>query len=176
MKVVHQGVPGAFSHEACLAFLPGHEPVGVPSFARVFEAVERGEADCGLLPWANNNAGPVLEVHERLASLGSPILQRHELPVRLHLMTLPGVELASVTTAVSHPMALKQCAASLERLGLLPEAASNTAAAAQSLADPTKAALASEAAARAYGLAILEADLQDNPDNRTMFIVIGRTR
>lgn len=174
MKIAYQGVPGAFSHEACLTFVADHEPVGQPTFAAVLEAVVHGEAELGVLPYENSAAGPVEDVHALLAQRPLPIVARHALPIRIHLLGLPGADLATVTTAVSHPMALKQCADTLARMGLAPQPASNTAAAAQALADPTNAVLASQAAANAYGLAILRRDMQDRPDNETTFVVIAR--
>ena len=174
MKVAYQGVPGAFSHEACLALLDGCEPFGQPSFAAVIDAVQHGATELGVLPYENNAVGPVEEVHKLLADCPLPVVARHVLPIRIHLLGLPGADLAAVSTAVSHPMALKQCAETLGRMGLVSKPASNTAVAAQALADPTHAVLASGAAADAYGLIILQHDMQDHEDNSTMFVVIAQ--
>jgi prephenate dehydratase len=175
MSVAYQGVPGAFSHEACRTFLGDERPVGRATFAEVIETVLGGEADFGMLPYENNNAGGVEEVQALLAAAeGIEIVARHSLPIRIHLLGLPGSAPERLRIAVSHPMALKQCARTLAELGLEAEPASNTAAAAQALSDPTKAVLASEAAAEAYGLAILRRDLQDSTDNATTFCVIRR--
>ena len=57
MTVAYQGAEGAFSHEACLRFLPDHEPVPLTTFGEVVAAVQSGEADFGMLPLANNEAG-----------------------------------------------------------------------------------------------------------------------
>ncbi|MDB5670334.1 MAG: prephenate dehydratase [Alphaproteobacteria bacterium] len=177
MSVAYQGVPGAFSHEACRSFLGDERSIGRATFAEVIETVLDGEADLGMLPFENNSAGAVEEVQALLAaSDGVEVVARHVLPIRIHLLGLPGSEVQKLRTAVSHPMALKQCAQTLASLGLAAEAASNTAAAAQTLADPTKAVLASEAAAEAYGLVILRHDLQDSTDNATTFCVIARKR
>jgi prephenate dehydratase len=176
MKIAYQGVPGAFSHEACLTFLPDHEPFGKPTFADVIDTVETEETEYGILPYENSAVGPVEEVHRLLAACDLEIVARHVLPIRIHLLGLPGASLASVTTAVSHPMALKQCAETLGQMGLAARPASNTAAAAQALADETNAVLASEFAARAYGLTILRHDMQDHPDNSTTFVVLAKTR
>jgi len=174
MKAAYQGVPGAFSHEACLTFLPDYEPFGQPSFAAVIETVVEGEAELGVLPFENSAVGPVEEVRDLLEGCPLTIVARHVLPIRIHLLGLPGAELAAVTCAVSHPMALKQCAGTLAAMGLAARPASNTAVAAQALAEPTNAVLASEAAAAAYGLTILRPDMQDSPDNSTTFVVIAR--
>lgn len=176
MSVAYQGVPGAFSHEACRTFLPDERPVGRATFAEVLETVLEGEADFGMLPFENNSAGAVEEVQSLLvATEGVEILRRHTLPIRIHLLGLPGTDLEQLRTAVSHPMALKQCARSLAALGLAAEPASNTAAAAQALSDRSKAVLASEAAAEAYDLVVLRRDLQDSAENATTFCVVVRS-
>jgi prephenate dehydratase len=174
MIVAYQGVPGAFGHEACLAFLPGHIPMPMPSFAAVAQAVADGAAECGMLPLENSRAGPVEGVSELIEAGGLTVAARHLLPVRMHLMALPGATLAELRTVASHPVALRQCTAAIARLGLIAEPAANTAVAAQSLAVLESAALASEAAARLYGLEILLRDVQDDPDNATIFAVVRR--
>ena len=174
MTVAYQGVPGAFSHEACRRFLPDEEAMGCATFAQVIEAVEQGQAEFGMLPRANNSAGTVDEVQDLLDQARVTIVAEHKLPIRIHLLGLPTGKLEEVRTAVSHPMALKQCAGSLSALGLEQQSASNTAAAAQALSDPSNAVLASEAAAEAYGLAILKRDMHDRDDNETTFVVVAR--
>lgn len=174
MRIACQGAPGAFGHEACLAFAPEHEPMFRASFAEVVDSVVHGEADLGILPVENNEAGPVPGVADLLYRNGIRVLGSHALPVRMHLLALPGVRMEQIRVIVSHPIALAQCAASLRALGLPLEEADNTALAAQALDSPDKAVLASEAAARAYGLDILRRDLHDRPDNATIFTLFER--
>ena len=177
MKVAYQGEPGAFSHEACLAFLPDYEPVRKRSFADVFDAVAAGETELGILPEENVTAGIVPEVRDLLARDLLTVRARHVLPVHMHLMALPTASMATIRTIVSHPIALAQCAATLRALGLATEESLNTAGAAKALAqsqDITRAVLASETAAARYGLTILKRDLQDRPDNATRFVVLAR--
>ena len=174
MKVAYQGLPGAFAHQACLAFLPDHEPVAEASFADVLAAVSEKRADRGILPVENNQAGPVAEAQALLAASELKIIAEHVLPVRMHLLGLPGTRLEQVRTAVSHPVALRQCSQMLARLGLTLEEAPNTAIAASALRDPIKAVLASEAAADCYGLKILLRNVHDREDNATRFAVLAR--
>lgn len=174
MTVAYHGVPGAFSHEACLRFLRGEEPVGLPTFADVLRAVERGEAEYGILPLENNNAGSVDEVQELLKVSSLRLVAQHRLPIRIHLLGLPGSSLDQVHTAVSHPMAIKQCVETLRSLGLDTEEAPSTSVAAQTLADPAKAVLASEAAAEAYGLVVLRPNVHDREVNETTFVMVTR--
>ena len=174
MKAVYPGAPGAFSHEACLAFLPECEAEPRATFDQVADAVAAGEAERGILPLANGRAGPVEGVAELIERAGLRILAEHDLPVRMHLLALPGVTLGQVRAVASHPVALRQCAQRIAVLGLKPRFAPNTALAARDAADARTAILASEAAADLYGLAILERDLQDDPCNATRFAILAR--
>jgi prephenate dehydratase len=174
MTVAYHGLPGAFSHEACLRFVPGEQPVGLPTFAHVISAVESGDADIGILPLENNNVGEVDEVRELLNGSALKIVAEYPLPIRIQMLGLPGSAIDQVRTAVSHPMALKQCRETLEKLGLDEEEAPSTSVAAQSLSDPTKVALASEAAAEAYGLVVLKRNVHDREVNETTFIIVSR--
>jgi prephenate dehydratase len=177
MRVAYQGQPGAFGHEACLRFLPEHEPVAKPAFGEVIHAVAAGEADFGVLPVENSCAGPVEEVRQLLAETDLPIVAMHPLPVRMHLLAPEGTRMEHVRRIVSHPIALLQCKETLEAMGIEVEAASNTAAAAKAVAeagDGSTAVLASEAAASIYGLTILRRNVHDRPDNATTFCVLAR--
>lgn len=174
MRIAYAGAPGAFAHEACLFFAPDHEPFAVGDFSAVADAVESGTAQSGMLPLRNSRAGPVEEVAALLTQRPIRIASEHDLPVRMHLLGLPGAELAGITKLVSHKMALRQCTRVLAALAAKTEAAANTAIAARDLRDPTCAVLASEAAAEAYDLVILRRDVHDDPDNVTRFARIVR--
>jgi len=177
MKVAYQGEPGAFSHEACRTFLPDYEPVRKTRFSDVFDAVTAGDTELGVLPEENVAAGIVPEVRDLLARGQLTVRARHVLPVRMHLMAIPGARMKDITTIVSHPIALAQCAANVKALGLATKESLNTAGAAKELAesrDVTRAVLASEFAAETYGLEILRRDMHDRPDNTTRFVVLAR--
>lgn len=174
MSIAYQGAPGAFGHEACRAFMPDQPIIAVPTFAEVTAAVRRGEAEFGMLPLANSRAGDVPGVRSLIEQAALAIETEFRLPVRLHLLGLRGSRLEQVRTVVSHPMALKQCSQSLSRLRVTLRKAPNTALAARVLCEPTVTALASEAAAAIYGRDILFRDLQDDPDNHTLFALVRR--
>lgn len=177
MKVAYQGEPGAFSHEACLTFLPSYEVVRKRSFADVFAAVLAGETELGVVPEENVAAGIVPEVRDLLARGELSVIARHLLPIRMHLLGVPGATLPGIQAIISHPIALAQCARTLGTLGIPTIEAFNTAGAAKDLAatgDRTQAVLASEVAAKTYGLEILRRDMQDRSDNATSFVVLGR--
>jgi prephenate dehydratase len=172
MTVAYHGAEGAFSHEACLRFLPEHQAVAVGTFADVVSAVQSGEADFGMLPLANNEAGET-GARELIAQARLHIVDEAVLPVRMHLLGLPDATLDQIRTVVSHPIALAQCSEVLAKLGVETEEASNTAVAARALQNPSRGVLASEAAAAIYGLAILKRDVQNRTDNATTFAIVS---
>ena len=173
MRIAYQGMPGAFSHEACLAFAPGCEALAEATFADVVEAVLSGIAERGILPMANSAAGAVPGNRDLLDDYRLKILNSQPLLVRMHLLALPGVSIEEIKTVISHPMALSQCAEKLAALGVATEDSSNTAAAAAGLVERDRAVLASEAAALVYGLDIVRRDLHDRVDNATIFSIFA---
>ena len=175
MRIAYAGAEGAFAHEACLEFAPELRPLAVESFGAVVAAVEGGEAEAGMLPLRNSRAGEVDEVRVLLENSALRISRECPLPVRMHLLGIEGATISELRAVTSHPVALRQCAASLDRLGLDTRAAANTAVAARELRDGDVAVLASEAAARAYGLTIIKHDMQDDPNNVTVFGIVERT-
>jgi len=171
MSVAYQGAPGAFSHEACLRFLPTHEPMSFATFADVVDAVEAGAAELGMLPTENNEAGQT-GARELIEAANLRIVREVTLPVRMHLLGRPGARIEDIKTVRSHPVALRQCSHELMRLGVQTLEVSNTAFAAKTLTNITDAVLASAAAARIYGLTILLSDVQNRADNATRFAII----
>jgi prephenate dehydratase len=175
--VAYQGVPGAFSYEACRAFLPGYEPVAYDTFDAAFAAVVSGVCAVGLIPVENSIAGPVPEVARLLPKSPLKVEGEHALPIRLQLMALPGARLKDILIASSHPVALAQCAHTLKHLGIEARPAFDTAGAARDLVrsgDRTRAAVASRTAADLYGLKIVRENVEDRPDNVTRFLMLRR--
>jgi prephenate dehydratase len=174
MTIAYAGAPGAFAHEAAVMFAPGRVAMSVVDFAAVAEAVASGATEFGVLPTRNSRAGEVPGVAALLADARLVVVEERALPVRVHLLALPGVALNEVVIIASHPVALAQCAEHLAELGIATEGASNTAVAAAALDRRDRAVLASEAAAAAYGLAVLQRDMHDDPDNATDFALIRK--
>lgn len=176
--VAYQGVQGAFSHIALTRLFPYARAVAQPTWDGVVDAVERGEAAYGVLPFENSHAGDVSEVldlcfaHEAIC-----VSAMYDLPISQNLLGLSGASLADVKTVVSHPQALSQSAKFIRSLGLAAESCPNTAMAAQRVAesgDQTLAAIAARETADLYGLSVLASDVNESADNTTRFICIGR--
>jgi prephenate dehydratase len=176
-RTAFQGVPGAFSHEACVELRPWDEHVPFETFAEAIEAVKSGDCDCALIPVENSTIGVVEPAATLVASAGLEQVADVWRPIQIALMALDGVEIGQIRTVSSHPVALRQCAGKLADMGVEIVEAFDTAGAARAVSesdDRTRAALAPVAAAEVYGLSILRNDLQDSETNRTRFVLLCR--
>ena len=176
MRVAFQGEPGAYSHEAALAYAKGEcEVVPCRAFRDAFRAVADGSADVGILPIENSLTGSVHEVYDLLLEYPLEIVGEVFRPIAHRLLGVPGARLEDVKAVYSHPQALGQCARFLEELGAEQHAFYDTAGAAKWVAergDPTQAALAGPLAARLYGLEVLRGDIADSEHNTTRFLAL----
>jgi prephenate dehydratase len=178
--VAYQGEPGAFGEEAIICYFGADtvEPIGVSTFSAVCDAVEFGSADAGVLPLENSIAGTVGDALDALATGSLTVVGELMLPIRHHLLVLPGVTLEDVEWVASHWQALSQCERFLAGRGWEVVPAADTAGAARELAargDRHSAALASERAAERYGLEIAARDIQDSSHNVTRFAILARS-
>jgi prephenate dehydratase len=178
--VAYQGEPGAFGEEAIIGYFgpDAVEPIPMSTFSAVCDAVEFGSADAGVLPLENSLAGTVGDALDALAEGSLTVVGELLLPVRHHLLVLPGVKLDEVEWVASHWQALSQCERFLAGRGWEIVPAADTAGAARDLAardDRHAAAVASERAAHRYGLEVAARDIQDSSHNVTRFAVLARS-
>lgn len=182
--VGYLGPEGTFTEQALLAQpdLAATQRVPFDSMADVLFAVHEGEVDLGVVPIENAIEGTVNATIDTLAFDVDVLVQRELVQrVQHNLLTLPGAPLDGVSKVVSIPVATAQCRTWLRshRPGVAHGAANSTAEAARSVAeagDPTVAAIANLRAAEVYGLDVAAADIEDHPENRTRFVVVGRDR
>jgi prephenate dehydratase len=178
VRIAYQGEPGAFSEAAAHLYRPDSQARPCPAFEDVFDAVERGVVDCGILPIENSIGGTIHRNYDLLIAHDLQIRGEVELPVVHNLVALPGVALDEIRHVYSHPQALAQCDRFLRSLaGVEVVATYDTAGSALLVSqrgDRTEAAIASARAAEVFGLAILRASIQDFADNVTRFLVVGR--
>ena len=176
-RIVCQGAKGAFSHEAANRLFEGVSPQFVETWEDVIEAVRNGEADYGLLPVENSSTGSVHEAYDLIMENRCHIAAAVDVPVRQCLLGIKGASVDAVQTVVSHPQALSQCREFIRRHGYAEQSYGNTATAAALVAekcDPTLAAIGSVQAAQAFGLEVLEDNIQTFDGNTTRFVAIAR--
>lgn len=177
-KIAFQGSIGANSYLACEKYYPSHAAEAYPTFYDVFKAVEKGEADYGMIPLENSYAGRVSEIHNLLQTSPVSIVAEHFLPISHNLAGIAGAKIEDITEVLSHPQALMQCQNNLREMGVSTREFSNTAKAAEFVSqnsDKSKAAICSKKAVENNGLVILRENMQDSGnDNVTIFIVISK--
>lgn len=178
MKVAYQGEPGAYSERAVRALFPDAEALPCDTVRLVFSRVTSAEADLGVVPLENSQAGSVNETYELLQN--TDLLRMvGEVVVRVDhaLLGVPGARLEQVRRARSHWQALAQCEEFLSSMRIEPLPVHDTAGAARivaELGDPEEAAIASVEAARISGLAVLAERIQTEKENFTKFAAIGK--
>lgn len=168
---------GSYANEAADNLFPGREIHYQKSHNDVFCALDSGIVDIGILPVENSSAGSVTEVYDLIMKYRFSIIAATTVQIRHCLAAPKGASIETLKTVTSHPQALSQCSKAIKELGLEPIQYSNTAMAAQMVADkddPTCGVVCSELAAKKYGLEILQTNIQNNQNNRTRFVAIKK--
>lgn len=177
MRIAYQGEPGAFSEAASRQVSGQADLLPCKSFEDVFDAVERGLVDYGVLPIENSIGGSIHRNFDLLLEHQLPIVGEVEVPVVHHLLALPGRTLGDIRRIYSHPQALAQCDRFLRTLTNVEITATyDTAGSAKMIADERlndAAAIASARAAEVFGLEPIKSSIQDYDSNTTRFLVVG---
>lgn len=180
-RVIYQGVEGAYSHAASMAFF-GNEGNcrHMDTWKDAMEAIKNGSADYAVLPIENSTAGIVQDNYDLLTQYDHVIVGEQLIPCQHVLMGLPGTELCEIQHVYSHPQALMQCR---DYLNAHPDwnihPYGNTAKAAKKVAqeqDRSQAAIASPYAAEYFHLSVLQEGIYSNPGNSTRFIIVSKQK
>jgi prephenate dehydratase len=176
-KVAYQGEPGAYSERAVEVLFPTARTLPCETIRLAFSRVTSGEADVGVVPVENSQAGSVNETYDLLLR-SSLVRLVGEVVLRVDhaLLGPPGARLESIRRASSHWQALAQCEEFLSTHHIDPVPVHDTAGAARMVAEGGRldeAAIASVEAAAKLGLTVLAEHIQTYPDNFTKFAAIG---
>ncbi|TXG01319.1 prephenate dehydratase [Massilia arenae] len=177
VTVAYLGPSGTFSEQAVFQqFGTAIHTLPCVSIDEVFRATEAGTADFGVVPVENSSEGAINRSLDLLLATTTIISGEVSIAVHHSLMTKTG-SMDGVKVVCAHSQALAQCQVWLnlhhpdvERRAV----ASNAEAAVLASQDPTVAAIASEMAGEQYQLGVVQAHIQDDPHNRTRFVVIGQ--
>jgi len=176
-RIAFQGAFGANSDMACRAVFPDYETVPCFSFEDAFVALRDGNVDLAMIPIENSVAGRVADVHHLLPDSGFHIVGEHYQPISHHLLAIKGARLQDITRVESHVQALAQCRQWLRKNKITPIIHADTAGAAEDISkrsDKTIGAIASDLAAKIYGLESLATDIADGAQNTTRFLILAR--
>ena len=176
LSIAYLGPEGTFSESAAHKHF-GSAPTFTPYAAidDAFRAVEAGNANYAVVPVENSTDGAIGRTLDLL--LSSPLKICGEINLRIHQNLLSKANsLANVKRLYSHAQSLAQCHEWLNKnLAQLPRVpvASNAEAARLASEDLESCAIAGEAAASRYGLNVLSANIEDDPNNTTRFLVLA---
>ena len=176
--VACQGVEGAFAQIACEKIFKSPMIMYFKSFEGVFQAIEQGLCQYGILPIENSTAGSVKKVYDLMIHRNFSIVRTFRLKVDHNLMAKPGCKLCEIKEIYSHEQALSQCS---DFIKAHPEikfiSVENTAVAAEKVSSSARtdvAAICSRVCSELYGLQCLSSSIQDAGNNHTRFICISK--
>lgn len=177
LKVAFLGPKATFTHQACLEhFGASGEYEAKKEIADVFEDVERGRADLGVVPIENSTEGVVNHTLDLFTDSTLKINAEILLSISLSLMNKTG-NIKDIKKVCSHPHAIAQSSLWLRKnLSKIPaiDVESTASAALSASEDKEIGAIASTAAASLYDLRVVESNIEDNSNNYTRFLVIGK--
>ncbi len=178
-KVAFQGERGSFSEDAVTKFFGTVALLPCRYLPDVFEAVAQDQANFGVVPVENSQAGSINESYDLLLKYELAIFGEVDLRINHCLLALPGESLESIKTVYSHPQALAQCEEFLRKLGADIMPTYDTAGSAKMIRErelKSCAAIASERVSQIYQMNILAQNIQTNPNNYTKFFVISNEK
>ena len=176
--VACQGVEGAYAQIACEKMFKSPFIMYFKNFEGIFNAIDKGLCQYGILPIENSTAGSVKKVYDLMIHHNFSIIRTFRLKVDHHLLANPGAKLSDITEIYSHEQAINQCSEFLNTLnGIKIIPVENTAVAAKLVADSGRkdvAAISSHSCEELYNLVCLADSIQDKGNNRTRFICISK--
>ena len=179
-KVVFQGAEGAYSYAAMNEYFGDEvDSFHVDSFREAMDVLEEGRADFAVLPIENSTAGIVSEIYDLLTEYDNYIVGEQIIQIEHCLMAVKGTKMEDIERVYSHPQSLMQTANYLRGKNWQQISMQNNAFAAKYVKETgltNQAAIASEKAAKIYGLEILEKGVNDLKGNSTRFIIVSNQK
>jgi chorismate mutase/prephenate dehydratase len=177
LQVAFLGPEGTFTQAAALKhFGQSVHTVPMTAIDEVFREVESGAVNYGVVPVENSTEGVINHTLDMFMQSSLTICGEVDLRVHHHLLG-KSKDYSKLQRIYSHQQSLAQCRewldahlSGVERVSV----SSNAEAARRAANEEQVVAIASDIAADIYGLDILEANIEDNPDNTTRFLIIGR--
>ena len=176
--VACQGVEGAYAQIACEKMFKSPFIMYFKNFEGIFNAIDKGLCQYGILPLENSTAGSVKKVYDLMIHHNFSIIRTFRLKVDHNLLVNPGTKLSDIKEIYSHEQAISQCSDYLNSLtGIKIIPVENTAVAAKMVADSGRtdtAAISSRSCEELYNLECIADNIQDKGNNRTRFICISK--
>jgi len=176
MKIAYQGVPGSYSESCAKKMYPNCETISCKTFDECFEKANQDITVRSIIPESNKTTGNI-GVEYLIFKYRLNIYAEHFFPIKHNLLGIKGSNLEDIKNVYSHAQALSQSSNFIKKNNLNENVRADTAGSAKYILDTndkSKAAIASELSAKIYKLKILKKDIQDEKNNVTRFLLMGK--
>ena len=176
MKIAYQGIPGSYSESCAKQMYPECETISCKTFDECFEKAKQDNSIRSIIPESNKTTGNI-GVEYLIFKYRLNIYAEHFFPIKHNLLGIKGSNLESIKNVYSHAQALSQSSNFIKKNNLIENVRADTAGSAKYISDTndkTKAAIASKLSAKIYNLEILKEDIQDEKNNVTRFLLMGK--
>ena len=176
MKIAYQGIPGSYSESCAKKMYPDCETISCKTFDECFEKSNQDNNVKSIIPESNKTTGNI-GVEYLIFKYRLNIYAEHFFPIKHNLLGIKGSNLYDIKDVYSHAQALSQSSNFIKKNKLNENVRADTAGSAKYISDTndkTKAAIASELSAEIYNLEILKQDIQDEKNNVTRFLLMGK--
>ena len=175
-KVAYLGLPGSYSHIAGKNYFSGKaEFISCETFEDIFNAIDKGEATLGVLPLENSLSGSIYQSYDLLMDKSLKIIGEVVLKIR-HCLYAKGS--GKIKRCFSHPEVFKQCRNYFKKNPHIEQIfVGDTSRAALMLSKSgtnNDSAIGAISLGDLYGVKLIERDIQDNPNNDTRFVIVGK--
>ena len=176
MEIAYQGIPGSYSESCAKKMYPDCETISCKTFDECFEKASQDNTVRSIIPESNKTTGNI-GVEYLIFKYRLNIYAEHFFPIRHNLLGLNESNLNDIKDVYSHAQALSQSSNFIKKNNLNENVRADTAGSAKYISDTknkTKAAIASELSADIYNLKILKKDIQNEKNNVTRFLLMGK--
>ena len=176
-KVAFQGEKGAYSHLACLEIFPNADVKACKTFDEAFMMAKESSEYKIVIPITNSSTGSIADMHYLLPKYKLQIHAEHFQKVGHNLLGIKNSKIQDIKAVRSHAQALSQCSKIILENNFKALVSAYTAGSSKLISekkDKREAAIASELAAKIYGLEILKRNVEDETGNLTRFLVMGK--
>ncbi len=176
MKIAYQGIPGSYSESCAKKNYPDCETISCKTFDECFEIASSDSKIRTIIPESNKTTGNI-GIEYLIFKFRLNIYAEHFYKISHNLLGIKGSKIENIKNVYSHAQALSQSSKFIKKNNLTEQVRADTAGSAKYVSetnDKTKAAIASSLSAEIYNLDIIEKDIQDNKENFTRFLLMGK--
>ena len=177
MKIAYQGIDGSYSESCAKEMYPDCKTIPCKTFDDVFKIANENQDVKAIIPESNRTTGNI-GVEYLIFKYRLNIYREKFYPIKHHLLGLPGSKIKDIKNVYSHAQGLSQCSNFIKKNDFLENVRADTAGSAKYISENkimSEAAIASKESAKIYNLDILEPDIQDEEDNVTRFLLMGKS-